>query len=370
MPFSSILTILITYFLFPIYSFLLNYEQYKLEPFLEDRLLVANMALDLERDVFTTEKEIFAEALNFDKKENCVDIHNDDNDKKPIIVESVNEQSISNKYSDDKRHLNKKITPILKHSVSLLPSPWCDLLGPLAYLRPLNFDTNGNTTVAEIKLPSTDSEFTVHNENNTHAQIQSSTDSSSNNVILINSISESNTVNLANNLLVEKHNDYDEDVNDESSDEAEADRLLGLGGGGCSSNSSGIPALIINRSKLLDNNSTNGLLDNNNHHQSTGGIRNHSECDGGGGDSDDGEFDEAYAFWQELMHDRSINIEDMNAGLIENNFDNESNLLVIIFVYFIHIFRLFKFLFFRTQPIFVDVNNFQDICMLEVVNDV
>lgn len=349
MPFSSILTILITYFLFPIYSFLLNYEQYKLEPFLEDRLLVANMALDLERDVFTTEKEIFAEALNFDKKENCVDIHNDDNDKKPIIVESVNEQSISNKYSDDKRHLNKKITPILKHSVSLLPSPWCDLLGPLAYLRPLNFDTNGNTTVAEIKLPSTDSEFTVHNENNTHAQIQSSTDSSSNNVILINSISESNTVNLANNLLVEKHNDYDEDVNDESSDEAEADRLLGLGGGGCSSNSSGIPALIINRSKLLDNNSTNGLLDNNNHHQSTGGIRNHSECDGGGGDSDDGEFDEAYAFWQELMHDRSINIEDMNAGLIENNFDNESNLLVIIFVYFIHIFRLFKFLFFESS---------------------
>ncbi|CAH8502828.1 unnamed protein product [Schistosoma curassoni] len=308
-------------------SLIFKESLYKLEPFLEDRLLVANMALDLERDVFTTEKEIFAEALNFDKKENCVDIHNDDNDKKPIIVESVNEQSISNKYSDDKRHLNKKITPILKHSVSLLPSPWCDLLGPLAYLRPLNFDTNGNTTVAEIKLPSTDSEFTVHNENNTHAQIQSSTDSSSNNVILINSISESNTVNLANNLLVEKHNDYDEDVNDESSDEAEADRLLGLGGGGCSSNSSGIPALIINRSKLLDNNSTNGLLDNNNHHQSTGGIRNHSECDGGGGDSDDGEFDEAYAFWQELMHDRSINIEDMNAGLIENNFDNESNLL-------------------------------------------
>ncbi|CAH8495704.1 unnamed protein product [Schistosoma intercalatum] len=308
-------------------SLIFKESLYKLEPFLEDRLLVANMALDLERDVFTTEKEIFAEALNFDKKENCVDIHNDDNDKKPIIVESANGQSISNKYSDDKRHLNKKITPILKHSVSLLPSPWCDLLGPLAYLRPLNFDTNGNTTVAEIKLPSNDSEFTVHNENNTHAQIQSSTDSSSNNVILINSISESNTVNLANNLLVEKHNDYDEDVNDESSDEAEADRLLGLGGGGCSSNSSGIPALIINRSKLLDNNSTNGLLDNNNNHQSTGGIRNHSECDGGGGDSDDGEFDEAYAFWQELMHDRSINIEDMNAGLIENNFDNESNLL-------------------------------------------
>uniref|UniRef100_A0A095A107 Uncharacterized protein n=1 Tax=Schistosoma haematobium TaxID=6185 RepID=A0A095A107_SCHHA len=308
-------------------SLIFKESLHKLEPFLEDRLLVANMALDLERDVFTTEKEIFAEALNFDKKENCVDIHNDDNDKKPIIVESVNEQSISNKYSDDKRHLNKKITPILKHSVSLLPSPWCDLLGPLAYLRPLNFDTNGNTTVAEIKLPSNDSELTVHNENNTHAQIQSSTDSSSNNVILINSISESNTVNLANNLLVEKHNDYDEDVNDESSDEAEADRLLGLGGGGCSSNSSGIPALIINRSKLLDNNSTNGLLDNNNNHQSTGGIRNHSECDGGGGDSDDGEFDEAYAFWQELMHDRSINIEDMNAGLIENNFDNESNLL-------------------------------------------
>ncbi|CAH8504037.1 unnamed protein product [Schistosoma rodhaini] len=308
-------------------SLIFKESLHELEPFLEDRLLVANMALDLERDVFTTEKEIFAEALNGDKKENCVDIHNDDNNKELSIVESVNKQSISNKCIDDKRHLNKKITPILKHSVSLLPSPWCDLLGPLAYLRPLNFDTNGNTTVAEIKLPSNDSEFTIHNENrNTHTQIQSFTDSSSNNVILMNSISESNTVNLPNNLLLEKHNDYDEDVNDESSDEAEADRLLGLGGG-CSSNSSGIPPLMINRSKLLDNNSTNGLLDNNNH-QSTGSIRNHSECDGGGDDDgDDGEFDEAYAFWQELMHERSINIEDMNAGLIENNFDNESNLL-------------------------------------------
>ncbi|KAH8859116.1 Phosphopantothenate--cysteine ligase 2 [Schistosoma japonicum] len=292
-------------------SLIFKESLHKLGPFIEDRLLVASMALDLERDVFTTEKEVFSEALALHSdKDSCVD-------GESSAMEVTNEQSVLNSSINDKWSTNKKTTPILKHPVSLLPSPWCDLLGPLAYLRPLKFDTDGKTAVAEINLPLENPECTALNKDNsnngTKVKTQSFSVSSNEHALLMDSTTSiSNTVILLPYSGVESQTTTttivtkdDEDLNDESSDEAEADRLLGLG----------IP-LIISRSKL-DKNSANGLLDDNHRPITTAeDMKNYSECD---------EFDDAYAFWQELMHDRDINIADMHTRLIENNFDNESN---------------------------------------------
>ncbi|KAK4469087.1 hypothetical protein MN116_006675 [Schistosoma mekongi] len=289
-------------------SLIFKESLHKLGPFIEDRLLVASMALDLERDIFTTEKEVFSEASALHRdKDSCVN-------EESSAVEVINEQSASSNSINDKRSPNKKTTPILKHQVSLLPSPWCDLLGPLAYLRPLIFDTDGKTAVAEINLPSENPECIALSENysnnDTKVKTQSFSTSSNEHVLLMDSTTSiSNTVILLPYSGVESQTTTttkdDEDLNDESSDEAEADRLLGLG----------IP-LIISRSKL-DKNSANGLLDNNHRPiTTTEDLKNYSECD---------EFDDAYAFWQELMQDRDMNISDMHTSLIENNFDNESN---------------------------------------------
>ncbi|CAH8509595.1 unnamed protein product [Heterobilharzia americana] len=275
-------------------SLIFKESLHKLEPFLEDRLLLANMALDLERDIFTIEKEIFAEASKCDETV-ASDICNTGSN----VFESMNEECVLNKPTDDgRKRPNSKLTPILKHSTSLLPPPWCKLLGPLAYLHPLTFDANGRTTVAEIKLPSEEPKYVSPQENTTHIQSQSYVNSP-NDVIITDSTSKSNTA-------IPPHCEHnsttvtgDDDINGESSDEAEADRLLGLG-------------ISTNRPKI-DKNSVNGLLEDG---TSIEGIKNHSECD---------EFDEAYEFWQELMHERDISIGDMNSGLLENNFDNESN---------------------------------------------
>ncbi|CAH8475018.1 unnamed protein product [Schistosoma turkestanicum] len=372
-------------------SIIFKESLHKLEPYLEDRLLLANMALDLERDIFTAEKEIFAEVSTCDKIENCIDIsdRDDHNNNSNNNIESSNDQSIStHKINSDKKRFNKQFTPsILKHSVSLLPSPWCNLLGPLAYLRPLNFDSQGNTTIAEIQLPLIDdTELIKNNPSSNHApppeppshqtqqQIQSLIDSTTttttnnnnnnnnNTTMFINSTSPSNN----NPLRIESHHhhnnsNYDEDIvnDDELSDEAEADRLLGLDNCGSvvssgsshhhhhhnnNNNNNGISSLL-NRSKMLDKFSKNGLLETSNNHNhnnshtiqqsmeesnknhSEGVVHDDEEVDEEEVEGEEEEFDEAYAFWQEFMHEKNINLEDMHTGLIENNFDNESNSL-------------------------------------------
>ncbi|CAH8841809.1 unnamed protein product [Trichobilharzia szidati] len=300
-------------------SLLFRESLQKLEPFLEDRLLLANMALDLERDIFTAEKEIFTEVTKHDKEE--VSSNNCNPAVNPIESSKQEESTMSSKSTDHddmmnrKRHSNK-LTPILKHSTSLLPSPWCKLLGPLAYLHPLTFDVNGKASVAEIQLPveepecislddDDDEDVDVDTKNRSQSFVNSSTAGGDSSTFQSNTMIQSSHSENNNNTIVSTRNnnndDDDEEINDESSDEAEADRLLGLG----------IP--VVNRSKM-DKNSTNGLLLDEDNRPIEGGII--KKCE---------EFDEAYDFWQELMHERDMHIEDMNTSLLENTFNDESN---------------------------------------------
>nr|CAH8841900.1 unnamed protein product [Trichobilharzia regenti] len=281
-------------------SLLFRESLQKLEPFLEDRLLLANMALDLERDIFNAEKEIFTEVTKHDKE---VSSNNCNPNVNPI--ESSKQDESTDENNVNRKRQSQKFTPILKHSTSLLPAPWCKLLGPLAYLHPLTFDVNGKTSVAEIQLPTEEPECISldddddDGDDDTKNQSQSFVNSSTfqSNPMIQSSHSENNNSTI---VTTRNNNNDDEEINDESSDEAEADRLLGLG----------IP--LVNRSKM-DKNSTNGLLLDEDNRPIEGIIK---KCE---------EFDEAYDFWQELMHERDMHIEDMNTSLLENTFNDDSN---------------------------------------------
>ncbi|VDQ01354.1 unnamed protein product [Trichobilharzia regenti] len=282
-------------------SLLFRESLQKLEPFLEDRLLLANMALDLERDIFNAEKEIFTEVTKHDKE---VSSNNCNPNVNPI--ESSKQDESTDENNVNRKRQSQKFTPILKHSTSLLPAPWCKLLGPLAYLHPLTFDVNGKTSVAEIQLPTEEPECISldddddDGDDDTKNQSQSFVNSSTfqSNPMIQSSHSENNNSTIV--TTRNNNNNDDEEINDESSDEAEADRLLGLG----------IP--LVNRSKM-DKNSTNGLLLDEDNRPIEGIIK---KCE---------EFDEAYDFWQELMHERDMHIEDMNTSLLENTFNDDSN---------------------------------------------
>ncbi|TGZ66088.1 hypothetical protein CRM22_005537 [Opisthorchis felineus] len=274
----------------------------------EDRLLLAQMALDLERDVFEAEKNIFSIANKELSDVNGVPSeckHNNFDSRvsssSPLadtLDSSVPEQPLP-------VHRRKLPDPVyLKHSSSALPPPWSTLLGPLAYLRPLEFTPDGSTRFATINLPELPNE-----------SLKSASDfCSSLNLERLNGISEhlptnNTTVIYPSERCLPNSMGDNIDRNEESSDEAEADALLGLD-------------TRQSRTKSTEHLvTTNGLLDG----------RVGSSLAGPSLDQDESvAFDETYDLWQELMRDEGMDIEEMESETLHACLESNSDSLGLV----------------------------------------
>ncbi|KER34321.1 hypothetical protein T265_00162 [Opisthorchis viverrini] len=272
----------------------------------EDRLLLAQMALDLERDVFEAEKNIFSIATKelidvngvpSECKHNTSDSRVSSSSPLPDTVDSsVPEHPLP-------VHRKKLPDPVyLKHSSSALPPPWSTLLGPLAYLRPLEFSPDGSTRFATINFPELPNE-----------SLKSASGFCSGlNLERLNGISDHLPTNNATVIYPSERclpNSLGDNIdrNEDSSDEAEAeaDALLGLD-------------TRQSRTKSTEHLvTTNGLLDG----------RVGSSLAGPSLDQDESvAFDETYDLWQELMRDEGMDIEEMESetlhACLESNSDS------------------------------------------------
>ncbi|KAF6778723.1 hypothetical protein AHF37_01563 [Paragonimus kellicotti] len=278
------------------------------ETWLEDRLLCANMALDLEREVFESEKKVFMELKHVDHMQNPLE-----NDVKTAYEQPVEDTSasvITDADSLDGLSMYVKATlknrrrklpkvPILKYPVSLLPLPWSDRLGPLAYLRPLTFDQDGNAKFASIHLPlwpqlPSPSDLS-------HLDVASTTVSETSTLTTTNpAVIQADHVDL---VHVQSNSVVINDVADRgsSSDDAEADLLLGL---------DTRQSRVKNNEHLVN---TNGLLKG----AAAGSIEGHG--DHGGTTA----FDEQYDLWQELLQEDIMDMDEMRSESLDVHLEDE-----------------------------------------------
>ncbi|CAL8098725.1 unnamed protein product [Calicophoron daubneyi] len=314
---------------------LLFKETMKMETHLEEKVILANMALSLERDVFTAEKTEYAEIIQLVPDMPCEKTANANvNNKKHSNSQN---ESNSNHQFDDSSASDKMIISrvqqkpstvnYLKYPSSLLPSPWPNLFGPLANLRPLTFDTDGNAKWASLNLPEK-SDPDINNTPSNNAQsIDSATPTdkdvmaSDSSIKLDTSDRQAVTGNGSEDLFVpsetsmhDRCDDRDEDDIDGdastpcSSDDAEADLLLGLG-------------THQSRSQTGDlHSNSNGLLDDDVRDNSglIGSRRHRSSCMA---------FDETYDLWQELMREEGMDVDEMGQDTLDSCLDSESNCL-------------------------------------------
>ncbi|KAF8571814.1 hypothetical protein P879_01360 [Paragonimus westermani] len=278
------------------------------ESWLEDRLLCANMALDLEREVFESEKKVFLELKHVDHMPNSLENNVKTSHEQP--VEDASASTITDANSLDGLSMYVKATlknrrrklpevPILKYPVSLLPPPWSDRLGPLAYLRPLTFDPDGNAKFASIHLPlwpqhPSPSDLS-HLDVASTSVCETSTLTTSNPTVI--KADQVDLVHVQSNSVVINY------VADggSSSDDAEADLLLGL---------DTRQSRVKNNEHLVN---TNGLLKG----AAAGSIEDRRGHDGAAA------FDEQYDLWQELLQDDSMDMDEMRSESLDVNLEDE-----------------------------------------------
>ncbi|VDP76371.1 unnamed protein product [Echinostoma caproni] len=268
----------------------------QLQPPVEDRLLLAQMALDLDRDVLASERQDFSEVL----AESEDDVLRES--KTNFNGDAVRKIDSPNPATDRKGGY-------LRHATSVLSPAWQSMLGPLAFLRPLVFDSNGRASYASLDLPATENDSQSPMDESKYPS--DTHENGSKDEQLLSSPGKENadqaSVCIPNddgdNCVHRQRPELDEDDVDVMSDDVEADLLLGLGTrqsrGSVGSDPMGV---------------TNGSYACLHAGQQRGGSvvgvskRSRDKCVA---------FEETYNLWQELMREEGM---DMDMG--ENGEDD------------------------------------------------
>ncbi|THD25719.1 hypothetical protein D915_003252 [Fasciola hepatica] len=257
----------------------------QLQPPVEDRLLLSQMALDLERDVLASEKQDFSEVL----------AETDETGSAKVPRTNLNSGLIQDTELLD---LDTDQKPIyLRHSTSLLPAVWQSMLGSLAFLRPLAFDASGCAKYASIDLPSTPNDSQSQTSESKHesgkpenglVNAELSCDPDERN--------EDHTLTCAapkdTSDCDSRARTHEDDDVDAMSDDVEADLLLGLDTRQSRGSVSVDPLVVTNGGQRCGSSGV-GLC-----------KRGRDKCVA---------FEETYNLWQEFMREEGIDI-DMEDG--------------------------------------------------------
>lgn len=294
-----------------IHAYWFRDSMFQLEPSLEDRVLVNRMMLELDRDVFETEKKEFEAALRLlspaDTDQACDGGLKDTASivsttcTRNAIVTSTCQTAISTSLGQQPTGQRRpREVPYLKHPSSSLPHPWSTLLGPLAYLRPRVFDHNGNASLSPFSFPEL-SDGTLEFESS-DASVSTAVHNEGG-VLPVSGTYSTVITGSSDYFSICRPSPNESDVKEDSSEDAEADLFLGLGTR--ASRTCANDCIMLDVTGLLED----GVVG------TTGALRARTRSIA---------FDETYDLWQELMREEGIEMDEMRSASLDICLDGSS----------------------------------------------